>query len=399
MFAVPVLHIAPLILVAELLLYVLLLSVDNEVPEGKRIDYKEKLSIGPDKDKKEFLADVTSFANTSGGYLIYGIIEDKGIAIELKGIHIDNAEDEINKMENIIKQGVEPRIHNVHIIAVELSNSNYAFVIKIGQSLNSPHRVTIKGHDKFYSRASSGKFPMDVSDLRTAFTLSETNKEIILNFRSDRVSKIVANQSPIFFSEDLKLIVHLIPFDVFSSVNYDLSEIVNNRKVLDNLSPIYPGSANQYLSYNHNSDGFLVHEVPKEGSFAYIQLFRNGIIESVHAAYPNHKKRINVVYNERDIIRYLSMYLKALKNLGVNAPISIFLSITGAKDYSMHSLSINAVKIDEEILNLPEVIIENYNDDLAKIFKPVFDMVWQACGYEKSSNYDENGKWLFYSKY
>jgi hypothetical protein len=35
----------------------------------------------------------------------------------------------------------------------------------------APHRV--KANDKFYGRNSKGKYPLDVSELRTAFMLSE----------------------------------------------------------------------------------------------------------------------------------------------------------------------------------------------------------------------------------
>lgn len=50
--------------------------IDNSVPEGKTIEYKRELPKKSDKAKKEFLADVSSFANSSGGDLILGIEEN-----------------------------------------------------------------------------------------------------------------------------------------------------------------------------------------------------------------------------------------------------------------------------------------------------------------------------------
>ena len=57
--------------------------IDEEIVETKTIEYKEKLpgKIDKDKnkkedknkDKKEFLGDVSSFANAAGGHIIYGI--------------------------------------------------------------------------------------------------------------------------------------------------------------------------------------------------------------------------------------------------------------------------------------------------------------------------------------
>lgn len=55
--------------------------IDNSVLESKSIEYKQSLPGNSDSEKKEFLADVSSFANASGGDLIYGIIEDRNTRI------------------------------------------------------------------------------------------------------------------------------------------------------------------------------------------------------------------------------------------------------------------------------------------------------------------------------
>jgi predicted HTH transcriptional regulator len=60
--------------------------VDNQVAESKTIEYKESLPGNADGDKKEFLADVSSFANASGGDLIYGMREQSGVPIALNGL-------------------------------------------------------------------------------------------------------------------------------------------------------------------------------------------------------------------------------------------------------------------------------------------------------------------------
>jgi predicted HTH transcriptional regulator len=62
--------------------------VDNTVREGREVEYKQVLTIQEDDQKQEFLNDVSSFANTTGGYLIYGIREskeDKGKPVEVCG--------------------------------------------------------------------------------------------------------------------------------------------------------------------------------------------------------------------------------------------------------------------------------------------------------------------------
>src|SRR5205823_11719454 len=63
--------------------------VDTTVREGREVEYKEVLTIHTDEQKQEFLNDVSSFANATGGNLIYGIKESKedaGRPIEVCGL-------------------------------------------------------------------------------------------------------------------------------------------------------------------------------------------------------------------------------------------------------------------------------------------------------------------------
>ena len=84
--------------------------IDNQVFEGKTLEYKSALPGNGDEDKKEFLADVSSLANTDGGDLIFGVFEDKKEIKADFGIEIENTDTEIQRLENIIRDGVSPRI-------------------------------------------------------------------------------------------------------------------------------------------------------------------------------------------------------------------------------------------------------------------------------------------------
>ncbi len=68
--------------------------IDNSVSENKTLEYKQSLPGNLDADKKEFLSDISSFSNASGGDLIFGITEDreKGIPKKLEGLIVKNAD-------------------------------------------------------------------------------------------------------------------------------------------------------------------------------------------------------------------------------------------------------------------------------------------------------------------
>lgn len=141
--------------------------IDNAVSEHKTIEYKQTLQVDSDSERKEFLADVSSFANASGGELIFGISTEEEIPKALIGIDVTNAD--ITKLDSIIRDGIEARLPSVAIQPVPLSNSKNVLIIRIAKSWLSPHRVTYKGHDKFYSRSTNGKYSLDVSELRIAY--------------------------------------------------------------------------------------------------------------------------------------------------------------------------------------------------------------------------------------
>lgn len=52
--------------------------VDNGVAESETLDYKLTLPGGSDSEKKEFLADVSALANTSGGTIVLWNPRTKG---------------------------------------------------------------------------------------------------------------------------------------------------------------------------------------------------------------------------------------------------------------------------------------------------------------------------------
>ena len=80
--------------------------LDNQVAEGKAVEYKSVSPGNADGDKKEFLADVSSFANAAGGDLVYGIREEAGLPVELCGLQIDDVDAEILRLENCIQTSI-----------------------------------------------------------------------------------------------------------------------------------------------------------------------------------------------------------------------------------------------------------------------------------------------------
>ncbi|MBI5679362.1 MAG: ATP-binding protein [Methanobacterium sp.] len=371
---------------------------EDEVPEGKKLDYKEILPGNSQDNKKEFLKDVSAFANTSGGLLIYGISEgsDNAIPEEIKGLDISNPDDEITRLENMIRNGIEPKISPIEMISIRLSDSGKVIIlVKVPKSWRSPHRVTLRGHNKFYLRISNSNHEMDVSELRNAFNLSETLTEKIKRFREDRLSNIIADEGPVGMNNSAKTVIHIIPLNSFDPGQIsDLNNIYNNNQ---NFQPISTHKSKE----RYNLDGLIAYT---ERTSNYIQIFRDGIIEAVDENLLDTRYDGNVIPSgiyEKEILEAIKKYLAILEDLGVETPILIFISLIGVKGYAM-ATNARAYKlehlrphylIDRDVLLLPETLLENYGIEIEKSLKLSFDSLWNACGYPESRNYNEDGDW------
>jgi len=139
--------------------------LDSWVAESKIIEYKSELPGSNDEQKKEFLFDVSSFANASGGHLIYGIIEETGIPTQMNGLTVTDEDAELRRLQSLILDGIKPRMSGLEMQFVHLSNSKPVLVIHVPKSWLLPHMVVFKGTDKFYSRSGSRKHRLDVDEL------------------------------------------------------------------------------------------------------------------------------------------------------------------------------------------------------------------------------------------
>ena len=109
--------------------------LDAGVPEGLKFDYKREVYGGSDADKKEFLKDISSFANSDGGHLVLGMDEDGGVPSAINGLPGIDIDSEILRMENLIRSSLEPRVVGIRIKGVALSNGESAVVARVPKTL------------------------------------------------------------------------------------------------------------------------------------------------------------------------------------------------------------------------------------------------------------------------
>lgn len=223
---------------------------------------------------------------------------------------------------------------------------------------------------------------------------SETLAARIRNFRNDRLSQISVGETPVPLIDGAKIVLHLIHLSSFElGQKYDLRKLSNV-----DFPPLYTSG----WSHRLNFDGTVAYTDHRETgiSFNYTQVFYNGIVEAVDAwllRKREEKKIIPSVTFEQKLVGALSKYLAGLAKLSVDFPMWISLSLLGVRDYLMgvdsHMWDLEVHPIDRDELVLPELQVEDASISAERILKPPFDSIWNACGYERSMNYDENGNW------
>ena len=224
--------------------------ISNEVRESRTIDYKKELPGKTDDEKKELLADISSFANAGGGDIVFGVEEEEGIPKKAEGVTGDLDAEKL-RIESIIRDGLQPRITGIGIKIVEGFSKGSVLVVRVPKSWNAPHMVTFKNTSKFFTRNSAGKFQMDVMEIKNAFLQSQELPERIRRFRDERLGKIISDETPVRLFTGSRIIIHILPVASFlDEIRLAINEIEKN---LLKLKPPYGHMGN----YRINLDGVV----------------------------------------------------------------------------------------------------------------------------------------------
>ena len=368
--------------------------VSNSVGESKTLEFKQELPGNSDKDKKEFFADVSSFANASGGTIIYGIKEQEGIACEVVPIE-GSADTEKLRLEGSIRAGISPTmsVKIKEIAGWGEDNKGFVLIIQIPQSFLSPHMVTFKNYSRFFSRHSAGKYQLYVDELRSAFSANEVTAERLKSFRADRISKIISDETPVQLSSPHRYLLHLIPIGSF--VNNQRLSVQDIKNQATKFSPFYSFGGNPRF----NIEGVYTYHGEGENCDGYCQIFHNGTAEYVYSEERNDRFLLASIAYEKKIIERIEEGIEAYKELDLHPPYLVSFALLNCKEMKI-TVKHNTVRpLDRDMVLFLEVIIENETEDVSKALRPLFDSVWNAFGLAKCYNYTDDGEWTDNPKY
>ncbi len=350
--------------------------------ESNTIEYKRELQIYSERETKEFLADVSSFANANGGTIFYGIDEVDGLV----GLEISELDSFRLRVQQKIEDGILPR-PGFKIKSLEISVNKYIFIIQIHKSFSGPHAV--KSSDQYYYRSDAGKRRMDHFQLKNAFLQSNSLKEEIEKFCNKKVSEILLKETPVQLSDEAVVAMFLIPIN---SWNDEI--IVEPRKLRDSSSgfQIMDAGGGQF---ERNFDGFISGAHNK----GYLQLFRNGTILSVSSSITTYeislKKHIPTTLLQGEIHLALQRGLHLYKTFEIGPPFLGILFLIGAQNHFPPPEVIPTFRgkaIGKEVVRFPEIYVTDYPEAFVLYTRKWFDYLWQGFGLDKCPDISDEGK-------
>lgn len=192
--------------------------IKNEVEESLYLDYKEARALAKtDKARLDITKDVSSFANSDGGIIVYGVSEQGAKPKEVTPI--DGSEFAKEWLENIIQQ-IQPRIDGIKIFPIRIEGDikRSIYVVQIPRSANAPHMAK---DNRYYKRINFQSLPMEDYEIKDTYNRVTTPNLVI-----DRCT---------FYkeSEDAKKVIYSLSATILNRGNracesYKLNFYINN---------------------------------------------------------------------------------------------------------------------------------------------------------------------------
>jgi len=373
------------------------------IREGRHLEYKETLPGTSEDEKKEFLADVTSFANAAGGDLIYGVKgrrDSAGIPtgeIEaIVGLPNLNLDAEQLRLENMVRDGVAPRMSPLTFHPIPSGTALSCLLVRIPRGWAGLHMITYKNWSRFYSRNSGGKYQLDVHEIRAAFLAAETAYDRLRRLRIERVARALALETPAPTGEGPKLMLHALPINASAEV-WPRVHAMQESEIGTKL-PIIAGTVS---TWRYNLDGFVAHTQRDDKSRqCYTQLFRDGGIEALSGgALAKHEERGGFYPwgMEQRVIGGLGQYQRFAESIGVIPPLLLGLTLSGVKGWKVlrgpYDFNDSDAVFDRDVVSPPEVMLSELAAPADVVLGPIFDLIWNGGGWPGSPNY-RDGRWV-----
>ncbi len=192
-------------------IYKEVLNLINKIPEDIHLEYKSGMAIDFSK-VVEMSKDVSAFANSDGGVLIYGVQEDKLTHLPVSIDGVDSKKYSHEWLENVIKSNITPIIPDLEIKPIKIKGSNLViYSIFVPKSYRAPHQAKDKKYYKRYNFKSEAMENYEIDDIRSRLQTIPSLVNISAKVESmmafliiENIGEYIAKEVAFELSDDLK---------------------------------------------------------------------------------------------------------------------------------------------------------------------------------------------------
>jgi hypothetical protein len=297
--------------------------------EGTHLDYKENLyGNNIDRAKAELSKDISAFANSQGGFLIFGVSDD----CEIKGIDsIIGKNGVIEWINQVLRSGIEPNIiyPSPKIIEIPHITDKIILVFEVPESTSKPH-MAIEKHSYFVRYHDISIFAthhqikeMFKDSLDKSVEINEVEEflkkrnlfdEESLDFGINELSKLIVNPKITNVVNQLPLITISVIPKKMENININLNEL---KGWLDNSQNGYYVYLDSRHEFDVKRNGFVIRKKDGINNTFCLQVTDNGCIEATLSKHFFSENSIKEK-NNKEVLLFdatsLNEYLLALMN-------------------------------------------------------------------------------------
>lgn len=139
--------------------------VRDAVQENIHLDYKSSKALHNQRARDDLAKDVSAFANSDGGLLIYGVEERDHLPLRIDQ-GVEDATVSREWIESAVTTGINPRVEDVRILSLPVLSGRSLYVIEVQKSFRGPHQASDKRYYKRHNFKSQPMEDYEINDVR-----------------------------------------------------------------------------------------------------------------------------------------------------------------------------------------------------------------------------------------
>lgn len=368
--------------------------ISARIPESLRLDYKETLDLNSKSDRKEVAKDISSFANTAGGRILWGIKEDKmgedGIPDVITALYDESL---TRRLEDIVLSSIHPR-PRFRLAHIPIADGGFVLAMEVYASDYDLHMVDAYGDNRFYKRSEKRSVVMSEPEIRERYIRLAQERGAI----EDRIEHIAEDQFSLRCVEGQSILVVPV-FGRPGMFNPKLFDILKVRREL-NFDPEHHGPLFDYMKITDKGYcSWLPYDGPPESASYYVQLQRDGIFHNAdNGCFFSPDKNVHRFLTFvvcREILWSLKLANYLLEASGYWGPVRVFYRLVSHYERTVVSLD----PFEFPTATLPVGTFnarswyntsEGFGSELA-ILNELLDQIWQFFGRRECPWFKSHG--------